>query len=118
MSRRVILLLAAGGVLVSGLAVHAGMRTDLGGVLGDILYAVLIYLLAAAVLVRARALAPGIVALVFCFGVELLQLAGPPPELALVLGSTFQAGDLLAYTAGVGLTAAVDTMLRRRTRSA
>ena len=114
MNRRTLLLVAAAVVIAAGLTVHVAVQGVWGGVAGDILYAAMAYLLVAAVVPRARRLIPAVIALALCFGIEVLQLAGPPPALALVLGSTFQWGDLLAYTVGVGAAAGVDALVVRR----
>ena len=81
----------------------------LGKYPGDALYAVLIYWLVALVLNPPGLARMAGFALMFCFGVELLQLWRAPWLVAiranpfghLVLGSHFHAGDLLAYAIGV-----------------
>lgn len=119
--RRLVLALIAVATAATGLAVHllapAGAVSD---AVGDILYAVLIVLLAAFLAPRAPWWATGAAALAWCFGVELLQLSPLPaqwgasfPPLRLVFGTGFSAWDLLWYTLGVALAAGIDGMLRR-----
>lgn len=114
--RRLAALVALGVVVVSGLAVHAlgpaGSATD---ITGDALYAVAAYAGLVLLFPRWRRLVVGAVAALWCVGVELLQLTGVPvaladrfPPIALVLGSGFDARDLLVYLCAVGVTVAVD----------
>ena len=102
--RRLILAIAAVVTIGAGLSVHA-----IGwGPAGDVLYAVLIYLLLA-LLMRKRAWIP---ALAWCFGVELFQLTGWPAAWGspwtLIFGSGFAWGDLVCYAVGVALAAGID----------
>ena len=112
--RRLILALAAVVTIAAGLGVHA-----MGwGPAGDVLYAVLIYLLLALVM-RRRA---WILALAWCVGVEFFQLTGWPAAWGspwtLVFGSGFAWGDLVCYAVGVALAAASDSAQKtRRKRS-
>ncbi|WP_129770415.1 DUF2809 domain-containing protein [Streptomyces sp. L-9-10] len=107
--------LVAGGAALLTVAAGLGIRgagggDGGGGVVkygGDALYTVLVYTLVVLVAPRARPLVAGGVALGFSWAVELLQLTGLPAELAarsvlarLVLGSTFNAPDLLWYAVG------------------
>ncbi|MFS0703907.1 DUF2809 domain-containing protein [Cellulomonas sp. 179-A 9B4 NHS] len=118
--RRGPLLVAAAGVLVTGLVVARGdsLAADLAG---GALYAALVHLLVLLAAPRVRWPVGAAVALGGCVAVELAQLTGAPaavvaawPPAAYVLGSTFVAGDLLAYAAGVAVVAAVDVAGRRR----
>ncbi|MGN5636972.1 DUF2809 domain-containing protein [Streptomyces sp. AC154] len=102
--------MAAGAAVVT-VAAGLGVRTvadgDLAKYAGDALYTVLICALVALCAPRAR---PAVVAgtgLAVSWAVELLQLTGAPAELSrhsavarLVLGSTFNAPDLLWYAVG------------------
>lgn len=118
--------LAVAGVVVvaAGLAVHAvGGPGAAADVAGDVLYAVLVALIARFLAPRARPWAPAAVALAFCAAIELLQLTWIPgraasafPPAALVLGSGFDARDLAAYLLGVVLGAALAELLRRYPR--
>jgi hypothetical protein len=85
---------------------------EAGGYLGDALYAALVYLL---FLFARPAGAPAVLwgaATAACWLVEAAQLTPWPAELAahsvlarLVLGTTFNAGDLPAYAAGAAIAA-------------
>ena len=119
--RRVALLLVAAATVVAGLTVHELADGWAGAFTGDALYAVLIVLLVAVLVPRAPSVVSGGIGLVVCVGVELLQLTGVParlsaaiPGVELVLGSTFQAIDLLAYAVGAAGATAVDAVVRRR----
>ena len=108
--RHIILVVAAIVTIVAGLGVHA-----LGwGPAGDMLYAVLIYLLAAIVLRRGA----WILALAWCFGVEFFQLTGLPAvwgsPWTLIFGSGFAWGDLVCYAVGVALAAGIDGYSTRK----
>lgn len=95
-------------VVALGLAVHglgSGRAADKAG---DALYAAMVYLLLVVVRLRRPRWFPLAVALCWCFAVELLQLSDLPrraaevfPLSALVLGSGFDAWDLVAYVVGV-----------------
>ena len=81
----------------------------------DGLYAVLVYLLVALALSRARAAVLGAIALGLCAVIELTQLTGISAAVVdlwrparYVLGTTFQATDLVAYAAAVVVAAWVD----------
>ncbi|WP_223690060.1 ribosomal maturation YjgA family protein [Leifsonia poae] len=106
-------------ILAVGLLVHRFVGGDLGGFLGDALYAALIYVLVAFIAPRVRIVVPVAVALAFCWSIEVFQLTPVPAELSqtipgasLVLGSTFQWFDLVAYAIGVGLAALLDARPR------
>lgn len=119
--RRAALAVAAVAVVLTGLTVHALAAGWVGGLAGDALYAVLIVLLVALVAPRAPSALVGGVAFAVCAAIELLQLTGVPAQLSaaipgaeLVLGSTFQATDLIAYGVGAALAVAADLLIRRR----
>lgn len=87
---------------------------------GDALYAALIVVVIAFLAPRASAVAVAVAAFAVCAAVELFQLTGVPaaladsvPAVALVLGTTFQWTDLVAYAIGAMLTGAVDAVSRR-----
>ncbi|MFJ5111074.1 DUF2809 domain-containing protein [Streptomyces sp. NPDC088551] len=103
--------LVAGGAALLTVGAGLGIRGVGGGEVvkygGDALYTVLVYTLVVLVAPRVRPLVAGGAALGFSWAVELLQLTGLPAELAarsvlarLVLGSTFNAPDLLWYAVG------------------
>ena len=119
--RRALLIVAALATVAAGLTVHETVDSWAGAFAGDALYAVLLFLLVAVVAPRMPSLVVGGVAFALCAAVELAQLTGVPaylsatiPGIELVLGSTFQWSDLVAYAIGAVLAAAVDAAVRRR----
>ena len=113
-------LLAA--VIALGLAAHAwlpgGAASD---ITGDVLYAVAAYLAVVFIAPRLPPLAVGGIALAWCVAVELFQLTGLPlrwgavfPPVMLLLGTVFDARDLLVYVLAVSAAFAVDALLTRR----
>ncbi|MBO1740813.1 DUF2809 domain-containing protein [Leifsonia sp. TF02-11] len=119
--RRAILLVAAVATIATGLAVHGLAGGWAGGFVADALYAVLMVVLVAIVAPRAPSVAVGAIGLAVCVAVELFQLTGVPARLSatvpgaeLVLGSTFQATDLLAYAVGAAVATLADVLVRRR----
>ena len=78
---------------------------------GDVLWALMVYLLARAILISAPLKQVVFISLVFCFAIEFSQLYQAPLINSLrrtlpgrlILGQGFLWGDLLAYTAGVGM---------------
>ncbi|WP_371776775.1 DUF2809 domain-containing protein [Streptomyces sp. NBC_01438] len=117
--------LAAGAAVVT-VAAGLGVRTvadgDLAKYAGDALYTVLICALVALCAPRARPVVVAGAGLAVSWAVELLQLTGAPAELSrrsavarLVLGSTFNAPDLLWYAVGAaGVWAVLATATSRR----
>ncbi len=96
---------------------------DAGDIVGDALYATLIYLLLALLAPRSPRRLIGALALIFCALVEFLQLTGIPreaatvfPPAALVLGAGFDQRDLLVYAAAVVIVMIIDVALSRATR--
>ncbi|HBF85597.1 MAG TPA: DUF2809 domain-containing protein [Streptomyces sp.] len=88
---------------------------------GDALYTVLIHTLVVLLVPRVRPLTAAGAALAVSWAVELAQLTDLPAELArhstaarLVLGSTFNAPDLLWYAVGAALAWALHTGLAPR----
>ncbi|WP_406146774.1 DUF2809 domain-containing protein [Streptomyces sp. NBC_01012] len=105
--------------VLAGLGVRSAVDGDVAKYAGDALYTVLIHTLVVLVAPRVRPLTAAGAALAFSWAVELAQLTGVPAELSrrsalarLVLGSTFNAPDLLWYVAGAGLAWAVHSRLR------
>lgn len=101
------------------LVVVAGLVSGSSPV-GDALYAVLVFVLVVGVAPRIRTGAAAATAFGICAAIELLQLTGLPaaivdevPAARYVLGTTFNAPDLLAYAAGVLVAAVVDLLVRR-----
>lgn len=102
---------AAAVVVVVGLAARQ-LPGAVGDLAGGVLYAVLVTLLVAVVVPRARPATLGVVALAVCAAVELAQLTGVPatlvdavPPLRYLLGTTFHAPDLAAYAVGAATAA-------------
>jgi hypothetical protein len=92
---------------------------------GDALWALLMFLGFRCVLIRASILRVTLVSLAFCFAVEFSQLYDAPwidsirnTRLgALTIGATFNAPDLIAYSAGVALGWMIETARQRRPES-
>ncbi|WP_405822879.1 DUF2809 domain-containing protein [Streptomyces sp. NBC_00838] len=104
------------GTVVAGLGVRVVAEGDLAKYGGVALYAVLVYVLVVLAAPRVRPVVAGAVAFAFSCAVELLQLSGVtagPAErsviVRLVLGSTFNAPDLLWYAVGAALAASAHT---------
>jgi len=115
-------LLAA--VVAAGLVVHAVLpdaaATDIAG---DALYAAAAYLAVVLVAPSLPVLAIGGIAAAWCVAVELFQLTGLPLEwgmrftpVMLVLGTVFDARDIVAYVVTIVIVTAAHTMLRSRLR--
>lgn len=116
MRSRLASLLAAGGTIALGLLWRSHLLPlprEVAKYGGDALWAVMIFFLVRAVHPRLSLRADSAVALAFCWAIEFSQLyraawieALRQTRLGhLVLGSTFNPPDLLAYAAGVGLGA-------------
>ncbi|MFI2778038.1 DUF2809 domain-containing protein [Streptomyces sp. ALB3] len=113
---------AAAAALVTvaaGLGVRSAVHGEVAKYAGDALYTVLIHALVVLLVPRVRPSAAAGVALAVSWAVELAQLTGVPAELAgrsavarLVLGSTFNAPDLLWYAVGAALAWCVHRRLR------
>lgn len=85
--------------------------------LGDALYAVLVYLVIAALWPRLHRPVVVLIAAAFCAGVELFQLTDIPahigqvvPLARFVLGTSFDPIDLVAYALGIALVAGIDAI--------
>src|SRR5690349_9370841 len=111
-------LLAA--VVVAGLVVHAALPdTAATDIAGDALYAAAAYLAVVLIAPRLPALAVGGIAAVWCVGVELFQLTGLPLEwgarfapVMLLLGTVFDARDLVVYVVTIALLTSVHALVR------
>ncbi|WP_248147602.1 ribosomal maturation YjgA family protein [Microbacterium aoyamense] len=121
MSRRVAAAIALASVIVAGLAVHAFLPdTSATDIAGDALYAVAAY---SGIVLLAPRLKPWVVALIagaWCVAVELFQLTGIPlalggllPPVMLLLGTVFDARDLVIYIAAVVTAGLIDAAVRR-----
>jgi hypothetical protein len=110
--------------IAAGLAIRSWTEGDAAKYAGDALYTTLICALVGVVAPRVRPFPAAGTALAFSWAVEFSQLSGLPAELSrrsglarLVLGSTFNAPDLLWYIAGAALGLLLSTSggsLRRR----
>ncbi|WP_069171268.1 DUF2809 domain-containing protein [Streptomyces griseus] len=118
---------AAAAVLTvgAGLGVRVLAGGDLAKYAGDALYTVLIHAVVVLLVPRVRPGVAAVAALAVSWAVELAQLTGVPAELSrhstaarLVLGSTFNAPDLVWYGVGAALAWAVHTLLTARRASA
>ncbi|MER5630139.1 DUF2809 domain-containing protein [Streptomyces nitrosporeus] len=118
----------AAGAAVLTVAAGLGVRTAGGGeaakYAGDALYTVLIHTLVVLAVPRTRPRAAAGAALALSWAVELAQLTGVPERLAahstlarLVLGTTFNAPDLLWYAVGAASAGALHTALAAGSRA-
>ncbi|MFI1223026.1 MULTISPECIES: DUF2809 domain-containing protein [unclassified Streptomyces] len=104
---RVVAAVAAFGIVGAGLGVRAGADGVFAKYAGSALYTVLLCALTVFCAPRARPAVVASTALAVSCAVEFAQLTGVPAELSahstaarLVLGSTFNAPDLLWYAVG------------------
>lgn len=120
--RRVAAAIALVVIVAAGLVVHrvapSAAATD---VAGDALYAVAVYTGLVMLFASGRRAALGALAVVWCVAVELFQLTGVPvalaaafPPIALVLGTGFDARDLVVYPLAVVAVVAIDATVGRR----
>ncbi|MFF3340226.1 ribosomal maturation YjgA family protein [Streptomyces flavidovirens] len=107
---RILAAVAACLTLCAGLGVRGAVDGDVAKYAGDALYTVLLCTLVVLLAPATRPRVAGGIALLVSWAVECAQLTGVPAELAersvvarLVLGSTFNAPDLLWYAVGAGL---------------
>ncbi len=118
-------LIAAGLAVATvfvGLAVRFALRRGaVSDVAGDGLYAILIYLIVVFLAPRARAAVAAVVAGSLCVAIELFQLTGLPvawaatfPPIALVLGTGFDARDIVVYLVAVAGAAFLDKTISAR----
>ncbi|MET9482405.1 DUF2809 domain-containing protein [Streptomyces sp. NPDC006638] len=117
-------LACAAATVAAGLGVRAWADGDLAKYAGDALYTVLVHALVVCAVPRVRPRTAAVGAFVFSCAVELLQLTPVPAGLAarsglarLVLGSTFNAPDLLWYAVGAGAAAVLHSVSARSARS-
>ncbi len=114
-------------VICAGLLVHAALPDTAGSdIAGDALYAAAAYLGTALIAPGLPAIVVGAIAGSWCVAVELFQLTGIPlqvgaefPPAMLLLGTVFDARDLVVYlvtVAAVGALDAVASEVVRRTR--
>jgi len=125
-TRRLVAALLLVATVVAGLLVHGVLPDTVAtDIAGDALYAVAAYLAVVLIAPRLPALATGAIAAAWCVAVELFQLTGLPlawgaqfAPAMLVLGTVFDARDLLVYVATIILATAVDAGIRRVRRAA
>lgn len=118
--RRIVLAVLAVVTVGVGLLVHRVVPGEIGDIAGDALYAVLVFVLVAFILPGRRRSAVAVVAFAVCVAVELFQLTGLPqewgaafPPIGLVLGSGFDARDILVYAGGVAAASLADHAITR-----
>ncbi|MGM7668102.1 DUF2809 domain-containing protein [Microbacterium sp. A93] len=125
--RRLVVASAAVLTVCAGLLVHRFGTGVQGDIVGDALYAVLIYLVLVFLMPRTPRTVPAALAIIFCTCIELLQLTDVPstiaaefPPAALVFGASFDQRDILVYAFAVVavmlLDVAVTYAARRSTR--
>ena len=122
--RRVVAALLLVATIAAGLLVHGLLPdTPATDIAGDALYAVAAYLAVVLIAPRLPPLAAGAIAAGWCVAVELFQLTGLPlswgaqfSPVMLLLGTVFDARDLLVYVAAIALATAVDALLRISSR--
>jgi hypothetical protein len=114
--RRIVALAALLAVVIAGTVVTHDDGRGLGP---DVLYAAALHLALVALMPRVDAVVHGAAVLVWCTGIELLQITGLPARWAedatlvpLLLGTGFDPLDLVAYAGGVLLVLLVDRLLR------
>lgn len=107
--------------MLAGLLVHGFLPdTAATDIAGDALYASAVFLGLVVVAPRSHPLLVAGIAAAWCLAVELFQLTGIPlalgavfPPAMLVLGTVFDARDLVVYLIGVAVIAIGDLTLRR-----
>ncbi|MFJ4675827.1 DUF2809 domain-containing protein [Kitasatospora sp. NPDC088783] len=116
-------LAGAVAVLASGLVVPGLAPARAAALLGGALYTALLYTLLMAAAPRLGPRSAGAAALAASWAVELFQLTGLPADLGrrsrlarLVLGTTFDASDLLGYALGAAVALAAHLAVRRAVR--
>ncbi|MEV4775272.1 DUF2809 domain-containing protein [Microbacterium sp. LWH12-1.2] len=123
-ARRVTLVALTAITIGAGLLVHRFGEGMVGDIVGDALYAVMIYLFVAVVFPRRPAAWRATGAVAVCFAIELLQLTGLPrawsavfPPVQLVFGSGFDPRDLLVYASAVLLALITEGVVGRMLRA-
>lgn len=121
--RRLVAASAALASILAGLAVHRFGTGDVGDITGDALYAALVYLLLVTVFPRTSRRALAATAIIFCTGIEMLQLTDIPatitaafPPAFLVFGAAFDQRDIIVYAFAVVGVLIVDVTVSRLAR--
>ncbi len=118
-ARRIAAACALVAVVAAGLGVHLLLPdTAATDIAGDALYAAAAYSFIVVLVPRLRLPWVGLIAGVWCVGIELFQLTGVPlaagqafPPAMLVLGTVFDPRDLVIYVVTVAVVAAVDGLV-------
>ena len=120
-SRRLALSFAATDVIILGLVTHFFVPGDFASLIADALYTVMVYLVLAVILPRAKRAWLALAAFAISALIELAQLTGVPEQLAvsfppsrLIFGTTFSALDLVAYAVGAVAVFYADTIISAR----
>jgi hypothetical protein len=120
LGRRAVLAAALVVIVMAGLLVSRVGQGPVAGLVGDGLYAVMVYLLVALAVPKARPGVVGGIAFGLCVMIELAQLTGVSASVVqawwparYLLGTTFQAVDLVAYAVGAGSAALLDRFAAR-----
>ena len=119
--RRIVALLLLALTVGLGLVVHTALPDIAAAdIAGDALYAIAVYLFVVLLTPRMSPLFVGGIAAVWCVGIELFQLTGIPEAVGavfspamLVLGTVFDARDLVIYLAALAIVVAVDLFVGR-----
>ena len=105
-------------VLVVFLGITSRKITEIPLFIGDVLYAVLIYFGFRFLLITSKKSTSLLLSLLFCFGIEILQLVQIDWLIAIrkttlghyVLGEGFLWSDLLCYTVGTAIAFIIDQL--------
>ncbi|NUR83438.1 MAG: DUF2809 domain-containing protein [Nonomuraea sp.] len=111
---RLPVLLAAALTIAAGLGVRLLWDGPVPKYAGDALYTVLIYALVVLAVPRVRPWVAATVAAGLSWAIEFAQLGEIPPLLRPLLGSTFNAPDLLWYAVGAAAACAVHALWRAK----
>ncbi|ODT40214.1 MAG: hypothetical protein ABS62_10945 [Microbacterium sp. SCN 70-200] len=123
--RRRVALAAVVLIVAAGLAVHFALPdTDVTDIAGDALYVAAVYAFVVVLAPRWPPAIVGALVLAWTVGIELFQLTGLPAAwgshftpFMLVLGTVFDARDLLVYAVAAVLVTAVDLVVAARLRA-
>lgn len=122
--RRTTALLALAAVVAAGLVVHLVLPSNAAtDIAGDALYTVAVYAAVVMVLPRLRPFVVGLIAGGWSVAVELFQATGIPVDLAerfrpiaLVLGTGFDARDIVVYVCAAIVAVGADVAVGRSPR--
>lgn len=102
--------------VIAGLLSRSATKIPL--FIGDVLWATMVFFIARFLFVRTTLKSAIVISLLFCYAIEFFQLYQAEWIThvrhtlfgRLVLGETFNWGDLLSYTAGVAIGVLIDSM--------